>query len=265
MPLKKGEIPLRRRRLGSGQAVTRKGRWVRRLALYEKVHRLRRAGCGLRAIARQLKMSRTTVNKYLAMRHFPERASRRRVPGILDPYIGYLSQRWKAGCRNAAQLWREIRERGYLGSQRQVTRWVYERREQPARTTPRQHLEPAGLAHGQRFKFQEAVDHLPLPSSRRLIWLLLRPIYHLDSEEQRLREQLLIHPVLAQAQQLVHVFQRGLRQRSHRTFDTWLKRCETSKIPELRRFAVGLRQDYLAVKAALHSPWSNGQTQGARS
>lgn len=216
----------------------------------------------MREIARQLKMSRTTVHNYLSMSQFPSQASRRRVPSILDPYVGYLTQRWQTGCRNAAQLWWELQARGYPGSPRQVTRWVYERREQPARTTPHQHLEPADRAGRQRFKLQEPVSQLLWPSSRRLVWLLLKPTDQLGSEELKVREQLLVHPVLARAQQLAQTFRRGPRQRSPRTFEAWLKRCETSEIPELRHFAVGLRQDYAAVKAILHSPWSNGQTEG---
>ena len=35
---------------------------------------------------------------------------------ILGDYFGYLRERWNSGCTNAAQLWQEIRDRGYPGS-----------------------------------------------------------------------------------------------------------------------------------------------------
>lgn len=46
--------------------AARDGRRARRLALHEKIHRLRRAGHAIRAIARRLQISRTTVYKYLS-------------------------------------------------------------------------------------------------------------------------------------------------------------------------------------------------------
>ena len=36
-------------------------------------------------------------------------------PSILDEHEPYLRERWNSGCTNAAQLWREIRARGYRG------------------------------------------------------------------------------------------------------------------------------------------------------
>ena len=43
-----------------------------------------------------------------------------RRASILDEHAGYLRERWNAGCTNAAQLWQEIRDRGYQGSCRQA-------------------------------------------------------------------------------------------------------------------------------------------------
>jgi transposase len=45
-------------------------------------------------------------------------------------------------------------------------------------------------------------------------------------------------------------------------FPTWLERAEQCAVVELRNFAVGLRQEYAAVAAALESPWSNGPVEG---
>jgi transposase len=36
----------------------------------------------------------------------------------------------------------------------------------------------------------------------------------------------------------------------------------TMPVVEVRRFAVGLRQEYAAVAAALEHPWSNGPVEG---
>lgn len=262
-PEKTGEIPLLRRRHRSWQEVAaRDGRRTRRLALHEKVHRLRRAGCDIRAIARHLSLSRTSVYKYLSMSRLPERAARQRQPSILDPYVSYLTQRWQAGCRNASQLWREIREKGYPGTHRQVLRWAYERRERPSPNTPAEYLDQSARTRKQLLTLAEAADKAPLPVSRRLVWLFLKHTDQLEPEERTLRDHLLTHPVLVTAKKLAQDFQRMVRERKCRAMDAWLKACETAAIPELVNFAIGLRQDYSAVKTALSSTWSNGQTEG---
>ncbi|HEX7586734.1 MAG TPA: transposase [Anaerolineae bacterium] len=100
-----------------------------------------------------------------------------------------------------------------------------------------------------------------MPAARRLVWLLLKHTDQLESDELSLRDELLTHPVLAQARKLAQDFQRIIRQRQVRSFETWCAACAKSKIPELVNLAAGMLQDP-AVKAACCSKWSNGQTEG---
>ncbi len=44
--------------------------------------------------------------------------------------------------------------------------------------------------------------------------------------------------------------------------DSWLNACAASNISDLMNFATGIRHDYAAVRAALATRWSNGQTEG---
>src|SRR6266568_3615293 len=93
----------------------------KRYARYEHILALHRAGMSGRAIARALYMSRRIVQRYLSSDAFPERApgSGRRAFGKskLDPYRGYLRERWKAGEHSGSRLFAEIKERGYTGSE----------------------------------------------------------------------------------------------------------------------------------------------------
>jgi transposase len=263
LPSKPDAIPiLRLRHRGRQEMAARDGRRARRLALHEKIHRLRQAGHAIRAIARHLQISRMTVYKYLSSACLPERVARRRVSSRLDPYLDYLVQRWKAGCRNASQLWREIRAQGYSGVPKQVALWVYERREQLSRMTPKKYRVRANLGKVHLSLLPEVADQPPLPSARCLVWLFLKHTNQLESEELLMREQLLMHPTLSQAKQLAQDFQRIVRKRESAMLDRWLKTCEATEIPEFANFALGLRQDYRAVRAAVSSPWSNGQTEG---
>jgi transposase len=84
----------------------------------------------------------------------------------------------------------------------------------------------------------------------------------LEPEDLNLRDQLLNHPVLAQACTLALNFQHLVRESQPQEFEGWLQKCETSGIPEFMNLAMGMRKDLAAIKAAMSSSWSNGQTEG---
>jgi hypothetical protein len=81
---------------------------------------MHQAGRGQRAIARELRMSQRTVQRYLSAEAFPERALgsdiRPRGKSKLAPYLTYLHERWKAGEHSGSRLFAEIKQRGYSGS-----------------------------------------------------------------------------------------------------------------------------------------------------
>src|SRR5205085_9205337 len=61
------------------------------------------------------------VRRFLTSETFPERASgsgrRPKSKGMLDPYLAFLRERWNAGEHTGSHLFREIKERGYTGSE----------------------------------------------------------------------------------------------------------------------------------------------------
>jgi transposase len=73
----------------------------KRLARYEQVIALYQEGISQREIARQLRMSRNTVQHSISSPGFPERAegTGQRNPGTskLDAYLPYLRDLWDAG------------------------------------------------------------------------------------------------------------------------------------------------------------------------
>lgn len=257
------ENPVRRLRHRSQEtelAILERQR--QRKVLHTQIHQMYQDGYAIRAIAQQLKKSPMTIYKYLAMPEFPQMIARKKRPSILDPYWDYLSQRWEAGCKNASQLWREIREMGYPGTRRQVSRWTYERRDIPASTTPRKYLEQTPQEQPVLSSIKIPPKHPLLPVARRLVWLFLLPGSQLETDNMNLRDQMLKHPVLAQACSLALEFQHLVCKGQAPEFESWLKKCETSDIPELVNLATGMRKDLAAVKAAMSSKWSNGQTEG---
>ncbi len=113
----------------------------KRYARYEQVLALQRAGLGQRAIARELQMSRHVVQRFLASEAFPERAPgsglRPKGKSKLAPYLAYLQERWNAGEHTGSHLFREIKARGYTGSEALLRRVLGEWRAQLP-PTPRQ-------------------------------------------------------------------------------------------------------------------------------
>jgi transposase len=232
----------------------RENRWQRlaeqrrahRLARYQQVHQLRQQGNSERAIARQLRISRKVVRRFLAAPAFPERVARPPRATLLTPYHEYLRRRWTEGCRNAAQLLREISQQGYRGKRSAVNDFVarWRKIENPPPVSP-------------------LVDHLPgTPSPRLASLLLLQPAEKRTSAQQSFVDRLIrlgeVGPVAELARQFVQI----IRKRQPEELDCWIERAEKTTAPELRRFAAGLKRDYAAVRAALEEPWSNGPVEG---
>ncbi len=93
-----------------------------RLARYEQIIALHRAGLSQRAIARHLHVSRKVVHRSVRAGTFPERAPTGRRPSKLDPYLPYLRKRWEEGCHNGSQLARELEAQGFRGAPSLVRR-----------------------------------------------------------------------------------------------------------------------------------------------
>ena len=83
-----------------------------------EIQKLHHDGVSITEIARQLKMDRKTVRKYLKQApHAYERTPRK---WKVDVYRAYLRERWELGVHNAAKLLGEIRKRGYSDGVTQV-------------------------------------------------------------------------------------------------------------------------------------------------
>jgi transposase len=103
----------------------------------------------------------------------------------------------------------------------------------------------------------------PTPSVRQVTAWMQKPSDELTTEQ----AQFLTHLTAATAQvqetrTLTLAFRQLLQNRAVVQLPTWLAQAEQSPGLELRSFAVGLRQEYAAVAAALEYRWSNGPVEG---
>jgi transposase len=96
-------------------------------------------GRNFREIARELGLSRNTVRRF-ARAASPEELlvndGTGRQASILDEHEAYLRERWNSGCTNAAQLWQELRDRGYRGGPTHVRQYVAASAELPLLPLP---------------------------------------------------------------------------------------------------------------------------------
>jgi transposase len=240
----------RRTRSAQIAAQTRRDK---RIAKYEEIQHLRQAGYTIWQIAALLGHHWETVRKYLEATGLPERKQRRPGGSKLAPYVTYLTQRQGEGCENALPLWREIQQPGYSGSPRQVLKWMPLQRTEPAPTTPHPYRDT---------RPHPARPTDLLPSSQPLAWWLVRDPDQLKTEEVALLQPVCQDGQLSPLYPLAQKFVSGVKQRLADHLDAWLEACETFNPVQVHNFATRLRQDYAAVRAALETVWSNGQTEG---
>jgi transposase len=239
------------------QAQTRAAeRRSRRLATYEQVWALHRQGWSNRAIAQHLGIGRMTVVRALQAPTFPERKGHTMTgKSVLTPYTERLLQRWNAGCREALQLFRDLRRRGYAGSYPTVARYVQRLRQAQGLRRREPHL-----GHGLPLVMQGR--HRSLTTRRATRLVLKRPGRRTDADAQLIAHLQAQHPNVAVAIDLAQDFCTMVRERQVDRFDVWLARAVASRVAPLQRFATGLHADYEAVKAGIRLRWSNGPVEG---
>jgi transposase len=232
----------------------RQARRAKRQRRYEKVKALQGQGFNIQQVARALKMSWVMARHFMRCELYPETSQPTRRASQLDRYASYLQSRWDAGCHNAKQLWREIRDQGFRGSSRMVTLWAQLRR--PA-SEPR--TGPVQTARSQSTVSSSTTD---LPSPRRLAWLLLKSESALSDAEKQILQHIQNDHRIATSQLLIRRFQGLVNTRADSELDAWLTDCDASGIPELKSFSSGLRTDLAAVQAALKTKLNNGLAEG---
>jgi transposase len=197
---------------------------------------LSKSGLPIKRIASQTGYARQTIRRVLR----GERSDVFRVrQSSLERYLPWLGDQWTGGCRNAASLWRSLRSQGFRGSTRVVTEWA----------TRRRRSESANAEGLQR-----------LPSARALTRLMTTgrdSLSKADTVTIAAIETGL--PTLVEAREVIAGFHQMLRRKLVDGFTPWIERARSSLVAS---FAGGVAKDESAVRAAITSAWSNGQTEG---
>jgi len=221
--------------------------WV---ATYEAIHSLHARGTPVTTIAQQLGISRPTVYAYLRRTGPPSPRSPQRSGQVLQPYMPYVIQRWREGCTDSMQLWRELRALGYRHSARTVSRFITRlRRASEAGWAPETQTSPYTRPQG--------------PSARAVSFTWVCPEAKRSQDAQLYVDQLRQGAQsIGQAYTLSQAFLALVRERRGDALEAWMTKAVASEIEALARFAQGLQEDLAAVKAGLTLPWSNGPVEG---
>jgi len=99
--------------------------YLRREETNAAILALSKSGIRIKQIVRQTGHSRKLVRQVIRGERndiFRTRQS------SLDPHLPWLDDQWASGCRNGAELWRRLKERGFRGSLRVISEWATRRR-----------------------------------------------------------------------------------------------------------------------------------------
>jgi transposase len=230
-------------------------RQAERTARYEHILQLQKHGMKSGEIARALGMSQRTIQRWIATGTIPYARRKRQRASLIDPYKSYLLKRWQQGCHQGAQLERELKAKGYKGSQHGVYRYLATLKALPF--APAQHKSTS--------KHASSIQPHPLStlSASQATWLFFRKEEELKPEEQEHLHQLRqASPDLEVTYQLVEAFLHMVRERTGEQLDAWLTQVEASHLQAFRTLVTGVQNDKEAVLAGLTLPWSNGPLEG---
>jgi transposase len=217
--------------------------YARRQARYEEAARLKAMEMPLKRIAAAVGVARKTVRRWLRAGGIPLWRQPRRA-GLLGCYADHLNRRWNEGCRNAAQLWRELVALGFTGCPGTVRHWAGQRR----KAEP----QPDGVSAA------PAAANQP-PTPRQIARLLM------SDDVLPVAEQGLVYRLLAQVPGLADCIAAAkrlnqvLRRKSYERLDEVLNSVAGTA---LKDFVAGLRRDLEAVQAALDLPWTTSPAEG---
>jgi transposase len=217
--------------------------YARRQARYEEAARLKTAGASLKRIAVLIGVERKTVRRWLEAGGAPLWRKPRQLGG-LAPYHDHLDRRWTEGCRNAAQLWRELLTLGFVGRPGTVRQWAGRRRKHEPKIASAPEI---NVALGEP------------PSARQIARQLMTDEALTQSEQNFVSRLLLKAPALAECVAAAKRLNAVLRRKSKEALG---KVLEDVGKTALGSFASNLRRDLSAVQAALDLPWTTSPAEG---
>jgi transposase len=188
-------------------------------------------GCGIASSRVHSRYQRRVADLPLAGRSVSLIATIRRFT--------WLDEQWAGGCHNGTEIWRRLKARGFRGSLRVVTEWATRRRRAEAADDETLHRIPSARTIARLM----TIGHDTLSRAETVIVAAVETGV----------------PLLVAARELIDRLHVMLRRKAGAELDPWIAQGRASLVAS---FANGVARDIAAVRAAIVSRWSNGQTEG---
>jgi transposase len=152
------------------------------------------------------------------------------------------SARWHQGCHKGAQLERELRAKGYKGSQHGIYRYL--------ETLKASALPPSKHKSASKRASSIQPNALLTLSASQSTWLFFRKEEDFKPEEQEnLRQLRQASPSLEVTYHLGEEFLHLVRERMGEQLDAWLNKVEASHLQAFQTVVTGVQKDTEAVLA----------------
>ncbi|WP_309915103.1 MULTISPECIES: ISL3 family transposase [unclassified Arcicella] len=208
-----------------------------------KVKELQREGVSKRKIAKMLKMSRHTIDRYWNRTSFLQKVSHQKS-NLLD-FEDYLIKRWQEGEQKVKVLFEEIKEQGFKHSIKLVYDFV--------KKYPKTIVEI--LPEAAKVKYY---------SSKQLsIWLsTFRKDWSEELPRAYLAKLLEDNPIIKKVRNTVLNFRRLMKEKEGDKLAAWCNEVINDENENIKGFARGILRDFQAVYQGFVSNWSNGPVEG---
>jgi len=233
--------------ISSSMARTKEKQLEKRLAKQELINMCRdlfKEGKSKRKIARAMGLSRVTVDKYLDENCPLQHASiGQRRKSKLDPYKREIHKLFEKGWMSS-QITREIRLKGYSGSDSNVRHYVGSLKKDPSDSV-------------------EAKEMTEMIERKNIIKALYHPVEELKVFTARQFESVCnLYPIVRKVYDLVWDFKMIFKNREVNRLSEWMKKAEQLEMKEFNSFVNGLKRDLEAVKNACIYDINNGLAEG---
>jgi transposase len=261
------------RRLAIDTEIARQQRQTQQ-NLFDTFKELQTAQLPISEIARQLGLNRRRLDRWATLSELPERKKMVPRPGSVETFTEYLRKRWQDGYRNGRILFDEIRAFGFVGTHKTLDKFLSPWRvgneafEASAQSPPSQSSTtvlrptPPRLDPTKHRQISPQIAAALLTKSR--LQLTCRQAEIVDALKSECPGYASMRSLMLGFRSLMRKPKKG----SSETFRTvsrlhrWIEQADTSGIVLIQNFAGRLRQDILAVEAAVTEQWSNGVVEG---
>lgn len=206
----------------------------RKWKIIQEVQKLYEEGYNKSQIAREMGITRVTVNTYLIQKQPLERSTN----SILDPYIPMIKELIIQG-KKTTEIYEEIKTHGYNGKTSLLN----------------------SRLRGIRQEIRTNTKYLKRSKIKKL---LFKPIEEIKDENLRkdLGEYLETNKELNKIINCIKEFKEVIFSKKVRKLSIWIKKAKKINVKELNSFITLIESDIEAVKNAIKYDYSNGLTEG---